>query len=93
MKSTNQLRLYYKWVQIIGDELGYFKDDMDDLLRKKLDAPGVFYKDLGGLDCFRYSLSNADKKQMSDYMDRVSIFAGSELGIMLPHPEDSQRNY
>jgi hypothetical protein len=90
-RSINQLRLYYEWVMIAGEHLGYFKPDVDDLLRHHCEAPRHTYIDLDGKERWRYSLADAPKREMAAYMDRVSTFLSTEHGLVLPHPEDRQR--
>ena len=37
------------------------------------------------------SIKNLSTKEMSEYMDKVSLWANAEMGIFLPIPADQQR--
>lgn len=89
-KTLSQGGLYWQWVTIIGDELGNFKDDMHEILKEDHLPPKIVL--FNGEEREIRSIKNLSTKEMSDYMDRVNIWAGSEMGIYLPHPEDMQRN-
>lgn len=89
-KTIQQLRLYWKWATIIGDEFGNFKTPQSDWLRTE-HLPPVYTEVNNVVHESRKGISQLNVKEMSDYMTRVSYWAASE-GIMLPHPEDLQRN-
>ena len=85
-RSLQQNRLYWKWVGIIGDDLGYFKEEMHEALLNEF-APSYTYRDLKGKpqkENVRSSKMTLD--QMDDYMMQVDRFA-AEMGIILPRPE------
>ena len=85
-RSLNQNALYWKWLQIIGDELGYYKDELHE---EFIEAFSDIYT-IKGLDGKpkqkRLRTSKMNVQQMSTYMDRIQQFA-AEQGIMLPQPE------
>lgn len=85
-KTTQQLALYWKWVVIIGNEFGYHKDEMSEYLKEEL-IPPTFVKVGSKARAVRPSIATMKINQMSEFMDRVSTWAGSH-GIRLPHPED-----
>lgn len=87
-KRTNpQNNLYWKWLEIIGRETGYDKDDLHDALRDKFLDP-VEREVLGELRHFRQSTTKLTTQQMTEYMDNIYRFSTSDLGILLPVPED-----
>ncbi len=81
--------LYWRWLSIIGDHLGYDKDEMHDVMREKflpvevVEVCGVRRKKLTSTSDPGFTTAD-----MSAYMDRIDRFAAQELGILLPHPED-----
>lgn len=89
-KTLRQLRLYWKWVDIIGNERGNFKDDQDFDLRW-MHLPPLFREVNGDFTEYRKTISQLKVPEMSDLITKVSYWAASE-GIILPHPEDLQRN-
>lgn len=89
-KTLAQNKLYWKWTTIIGNELGNFKDDQDFDLRDMHGEPK--FREVGGrVKEYRKTISQLNVSEMSDLMTKVSMWAASE-GIILPHPEDLQRN-
>lgn len=89
-KTLAQLRLYWKWVVIIGNEIGNHKDDQDFELRW-MHLPPLFREVNGICIEYRKTISQLKVPEMSDLITKVSYWAASE-GIILPHPEDLQRN-
>jgi len=89
-KSLAQNRLYWKWVTIIGNEIGNFKDDQDVILRLMHGVPKFVIIDQIKYE-YRKTISQLNVAEMSELLTKVSYWAGSE-GIILPHPEDLQRN-
>lgn len=85
-KTLEQLNLYWKWMTILGDEFGYSKDEMSEFLKEELIQP-TFVKIKGKIRSVRPSLSKMKINEMSELMDRVLTWAGSQ-GLSLPHPED-----
>lgn len=85
-RSLNQNALYWKWLQIIGDDLGYHKDELHE---EFIEAFSDIYT-IKGLDGKpkqkRVRTSKMNVQQMSTYMDRIQQFA-AEQNITLPQPE------
>lgn len=87
--SDPQRKLYWSCVTILGNELGYDKDEMHDALREKflpveeVEILGVIRKRLTSTSARDFGVS-----RMSAYIDDIYRFAAQELGILLPHPED-----
>ena len=89
-RTLNQNNLYWQWVTIIGNQLGYFKDDMHELLKDDHMLPKIVI--FGGEERQVRSIKNLSTKEMSEYMDKVSLWANAEMGIFLPMPADKQLN-
>lgn len=89
-RTLNQNALYWQWVTIIGDHLGNFKDDMHEILKEDHMTPKIviFQEEEREVR----SIKNLSTKEMSVYMDRVSLWANADMGIYLPMPIDKQRN-
>jgi len=81
-RRSRQNRLYWKWVSIIGDDIGYERKDMHDVL--VYDILGMITKTIHGKEV-KSLASTHDLKvgEFSDYMERVNRFAAN-LGINLP---------
>jgi hypothetical protein len=86
-RTLDQNALYWLWLTCIEQETGNSKEDIhyyckDNFLPKKemTIAGEVVY--------IPESTTKKDTKQFSDYMNEVQVFAASELGIILPDPQD-----
>jgi hypothetical protein len=79
-RSLEQNDLYWKWVTEIGIEHGNFKDDQHEILMRKLMKPRIFEAD--GEVYEIYSTKKLSVKEMSEYLNAVSMWAGTQ-GILL----------
>ncbi len=86
-RSNRQNALYWEWLTIIGNELGYFKDEIHDEVREKF-LPVEEYEILGVMKKRLTSTAKLDVLEMSNYMRQIEIFFASEYGIVLPVPLD-----
>jgi len=86
-RTDRQRRLYWKWIGIIGDEIGYDKDELHDALREKF-LPWSEVDIIGKRVKRLTSTGKLSVGKMSQYMCDVDRFAAQELSILLPHPED-----
>lgn len=89
-RSTNQNRTYWMWLTCIMAETGEHKDRLHEFFKQHIlgmDEHWAF--DRWPVRVPR-STSGLDTKQMTDYLERVQQFAATELGIVLPNPEDLQ---
>lgn len=86
-RSLRQNALYWKWLSIIGNELGYHKDELHEEFLERFSYP-ITYRTLDGKPKQRLLRSSAmNVEQMSAYMDRIFQFCLQELNINLPIPE------
>lgn len=85
-RSLSQNALYWKWMTIAGQELGYSKDEMDVVFKRKFLAPKIVT--VGDEETEIYSTSGMDKNAMTGYLNLIDMFCARDLGIMLPHPEE-----
>lgn len=86
-RSVDQNRLLWLWLGCISAETGQDKDSLHDYF--KLKFLGFDTKTLWGTQLYSpVSTKSLDTKQFTDYLERVQAFASSELGIILPNPED-----
>ena len=80
-RSLDQNALYWKWVSIMGPELGYSKEELHETLMRKHLPPRIVETMSGPVEV--YTTTKLSVKEMSDYMERVSFTAG-EMGVGLP---------
>jgi len=85
-RSLQQNRLYWEWLTIIGNEIGYTKEELHEVLLHEF-APVVTYTGLNGKPIQkRVRTSAMNTKQMAEYLDAIDRFA-AEQSISLPQPE------
>ena len=88
-RSLNQNSLLWKWNGLIAQETGNDVDLVHDTLKKKFLAPEEIT--LFGEKTLYRSTARLDTRAMSNYLEQVYAFATSELGILLPVPEDETK--
>ena len=86
-RSRAQNRIYWSWLQIIGDHLGYPKDELHVVLAAKF-LGIVETRCIGEIITQPVSTSSLNVKGFAEYLNRIELFAGSELGITLPNQDD-----
>jgi hypothetical protein len=85
-RSNPQLALYWMWLKTIADDTGNDTEDLHDFMKKRFLAPSVI--EIAGEQHMRWSTGKLSTAEMSSYMERVLAFAESDLGIILPVPEE-----
>lgn len=86
-RSLNQNSYYWGIVlKIIGDELGYFPEEMHKcfatmFLKKFIEIGGQCIETYG-------STTKLKTGEFEDYIQKIRIFASSELGILVPLPNE-----
>jgi hypothetical protein len=89
-RTLPQNALMWRWYTIIGNEIGYTKDEMHNLLREmflpweEIELKGVKQKRL-----MSTSTEEFKTKHMSAYLDAIDRFAASDLRIILPRSSDA----
>lgn len=82
-----QMRWYFACIGVVVKETGNEKGDVHKCF-KRMFLP-VHTVDVMGVKIEKLtSLKDLDTIQQSEYMLKVFAFCGSELGILLPHPDD-----
>lgn len=89
-RSTDQNRLYWLWLSCLMEETGEHKDRLHEFFKQYYLGADQHYAFGKYPVMVARSTSVLDTKQMTDYLERVQQFAATELGIVLPNPEDLQ---
>ena len=79
-RTKPQNALYWKWMEFIGNELGYDKDSMHATFK------AMFLTDKSGKIPIVLSTTKLTTKRFSDYMAAIERKM-NEIGITLPSPE------
>lgn len=92
-RSLSQNSLMWRWINDVADkvrdETGNDADAVHDFFKQKFLSPEIV--EIGGETTARYTTTNLSVQEMKDYMDRIYAFVTSELGILLPLPEEMLR--
>ena len=86
-RTLSQINLFHLRCSCIADETGEDKARIKILLKEMF----LGYREYGLFGRKTFSLpstSALDTQQMSEFMNRVQVWASAELGILLPVPED-----
>ena len=86
-RSLNQNSLYWKWLGIISNDTGEDADDLHKYFKSKFLQP-VLVDVAGDTEKIYRSTTKLSTLDMSEYMDKINSFAVSQLGIILPQPDD-----
>jgi len=78
-RTLDQNAYYWILVEILGNELGYFKNAMHDALRQEF----LLVHEDGKLP-YTKSTTDLNTKEMGVYIDNFKIWASVEYGIVLP---------
>jgi len=89
-RSIDQNSLMWKWLTMIADETGNSANDVHEWCKNEF-LPPVFVTVNGKTHKCRRSTTDLNTADMTLYLDRINAWAGSELGILLPHPDDLGR--
>lgn len=87
IRSLPANRLYWLWLGCISDETGNDKGDLHYEFGIMF-LPTKQVKIMGKDRIKAVSTSDLDSLQFSQYLTKIQQFAGRELGIVLPLPED-----
>jgi len=83
IRSLDQNKLYWSWLNCIANEIGETKEYLHDYFRENY----LGYK-IGKLGTSVISTTELDSKQFTDYLENIRTFVRDELNIRLPLPED-----
>lgn len=87
LKRSNQANaLYWKWVTIIAEALGYHPDEMHESFKREFIGVNQGRDYFGNLYLRPASSARLGKSEFSAYMNKVQIFA-SQMNIKLPQPD------
>jgi len=85
-RSNHQNALYWKWIEIIGNALGYEKDDMHEAFKRQFLGTDQGKDIFGNIYLKPKASSKLKKREFSEYMNKIQAFAHAE-NIVLPQPD------
>jgi hypothetical protein len=87
IRSNDQNALYWMWLTCLEQETGQEKDSLHYYFREKylqVTYEQVFDSERKILQ----STTKLDTVAMKNYLDKIQVFAATELAVTLPDPED-----
>jgi hypothetical protein len=87
LHSIGQFGLFHIWVRIIAEYVGYLSPDecKRDIKRVLLGTRLVLNKFTGNEEQVDYETHLFSVEEMSGFMDKMKIWAQTELGVYLPY--------
>ena len=86
-RSTSQNAYYWSVIlKIIGDELGYFPEEIHQAFATMFLKQIIKIGDQS-IETYR-STTKLKTDEFEDYLAKIRIFASSELGILIPLPNE-----
>lgn len=89
-RSLDQNSLYWKWCTIIANDTGNTPNDIHEYLKGEF-LPPVFVTVNGKSRECRRSTTDLNTADMTNYLNRIEAWAATDLGLLLPHPDDRGR--
>jgi hypothetical protein len=85
-RTISQNSLYWLFLTCIEEETGNNRDDLHDIFKYKFILPKEV--NIFGEKIMKWTTTDKDTLQFKQYLDKIQIFASTELSITLPNPED-----
>ena len=87
IRSVSQNALYWLWLTCIEKETGNDKIDLHEYFKQEF--LGHITKEVFNTEVYPLrSTTGLNTKEFTDYLNKIQVFVASELGIVLPLPED-----
>lgn len=86
VRTVSQNRLERLWLACIADETGNDSNELHDYFKEKWIEPKEI--NMFGEKKLVYSTRNLNTIQFKNFLDKIQIFAQTELSIALPIPTD-----
>ncbi len=88
-RSQQQNALYWSWVTLLGNEIGYSKTECSLLLQDRFLGRDEFTNQAGTVEVSQIrSTKKLKVKEFAEYLEKIEIFSAQELSYQLPRPED-----
>ena len=86
-RSLSQNKLYFMWLKCIGDDIGYDSQDLHAIMADKFLPDEIV--EYGGKQIKKdKSTSRLNTKEFTEYLEKIDRWAVTEMGIVLPSPDD-----
>lgn len=89
-RSLSQMGLYWMWLtdvaKKVAEETGNTPDDIHQAFKERFLSPAIV--EIGDRQIRRYSTKDLNVQEMTAYLEQIYAFVVTELGILLPLPEE-----
>ncbi len=89
-RSLSQNSLMWKWLEEVvahvHQSTGQDKEDIHEFFKQKFLTPKII--EFNGETVKKWSTKNLTTAEMSQYMDQIYAWVTTELGLLLPVPQD-----
>ena len=86
IRTIPQNKLYRLWLTCISQETGNEVADLHDEFKERYTEPII--TEVLGKRRVKYTTTNLNTIQFTNYLEKIKIFAATELSITLPLPEE-----
>jgi hypothetical protein len=86
VRTVSQNRLERLWLACIADETGNDSNELHDYFKERYIEPKEIV--MFGEKKLIYSTRDLNTVQFKQFLDKIQIFASTDLGIILPIPKD-----
>ena len=88
-RSQQQNRLYWSWCKLLGDYIGYSKDQCALLLQDRFLGRDEFTNQAGTVNVSQIKgTSKLKVSEFAEFLESVEIFSANDLDYVLPRPDD-----
>ena len=92
-RTNNQNSLYWKWLSVISNDLGYTEDELHEGFKANFIGQDNGRDMFGNIYIKPKSTTTLTTKEFSEYMNKIEVFAmGHELRLPQPDHYGYERN-
>lgn len=87
-RSKQQNRLWWLYIKIISDEIGYNKDELHEIAKFKFLKKEAVIEQTGEIMEYIGSTAKLNKSDFAELVNNLQRWAAETFNIVLPDPED-----
>ncbi len=92
-RTVRQNRLFWMYVTIIADELGYDKEEMAEIIKFKFLLTEKVIEETGEVMQYVESTTKLNKDHFRVFIDKIIRWSAEQFNIVLPLPEDQKHDF
>lgn len=88
-RSKKQNNYYWSVLQLIADELGYMEPNkLHEVFKFKFLKEDYVNEETGEVFTYIESTTNLSRKEMNEYIEKISIYVADQFHIIVPLPNE-----